>query len=190
MNILGICGSHRKKENTLKALKEALKASKANTEIVQISDLDLEPCRACYNLCSKKPYNCVINDDLHTIFQRMKEADGIILASPLYSPILVPSRLAMLMERLSCSYFFESVKGKDDSPLSGKPCGIVTVSGGSEPIELLKLLANFVLMLHMDLVTMKYYPYFGVWVKSPVEKDEEGIKCAQELGVLLGKRMK
>lgn len=180
-----MCGSHRKKENTFKALQEALNASKADTEIVQISDMNIEPCRACYDVCSKEPYTCVINDDLHTIFQKMREADGIILASPLYSPVLVPSRLAVFMERLSCVYFFESMRQGTPSPLSGTPCGLIAVSGGSEPIHLLKLLANVVLMLHLDLVTMKHYPYFGVWVKSPVEKDEEGMKRAHELGRLL-----
>jgi len=185
VKVLGVCGSHRKQENTFKALKEALNASKADTEIVQISDVNIEPCRACYDVCSKEPYTCVINDDMHTIFQKMREADGIILASPLYSPVLVPSRLAVFMERLSCVYFFESMRQGTPSPLSGTPCGLIAVSGGSEPIHLLKLLANFVLMLHLDVVTMKHYPYFGVWVQSPVEKDEEGMKRAHELGSLL-----
>ena len=189
MKILGICGSHRKKENTFKALKEALKASKANTEIIHISDMDLEPCRACYDVCSLNPYTCVIEDDLHTMFKKMAAADGIILASPLYSPVLVPSRLAVLMERLSCIHFFESLRhegnNKGEAPLSGILCGIIAVSGGSDPAGLLKLLANFVLMLHLELVTVKDYPYFGVWVKSPVEEDVKGLTCAQGLGELL-----
>ncbi len=196
MKILGICGSHRKQENTFKALKEALRASKANTEIIQISDMDLEPCRACYDVCSLNPYTCVIKDDLHTMFEKMAAADGIILASPLYSPVLVPSRLAVLMERLSCIHFFESLrregnnkgKGESEAPLSGILCGIIAVSGGSDPAGLLKLLANFVLMLHMEVVTVKDYPYFGVWVKSPAEKDLKGLTRAQGLGELLAVR--
>jgi len=192
MKILGICGSHRKKENTFKALKEALKASKADTEIIHISDMDLEPCRACYDVCSLNPYTCVIEDDLHTMFEKMAAVDGIILASPLYSPVLVPSRLAVLMERLSCIHFFESLRregeDKGEAPLSGILCGIIAVSGGSEPGGLLKLLANFVLMLHMEVVTVKDYPYFGVWVKSPAEKDVKGLTCAQGLGELLAVR--
>jgi multimeric flavodoxin WrbA len=189
MKILGISGSHRKKENTFKALKEALEASEINSEIVEISDLHLESCRACYDLCSKESYTCVIKDDLDATFQKMREADGIILASPLYSPVLVPSQLAIFMERLSCLHFFESVTHNRVQPLSGKPCGIIAVSGGSDPTELLKLLAQFALMVHLDLVTMKRYPYFGVWVKAPVEKDEEGIKCARDLGIHLSKHV-
>lgn len=180
-----MCGSHRKKENTFKILKEVLEVLQADTEIVQISEVNIEPCRACYNVCSKEPYTCVINDDLHTVLQKMREADGIILASPLYSPVLVPSRLAVFMERLSCVCFFESMRRGTPNPLSGTPCGLIAVSGGSEPIHLLKLLANFALMLHLDVVTMKHYPYFGAWVQSPVEKDEEGMKRAHELGRLL-----
>ena len=187
MKILGISGSHRKNENTSKALKEALKASEMNSEIVEISDLHLKSCRACYDLCSKEPYTCAIKDDLDVTFQKMRDADGIILASPLYSPVLVPSRLAMVMERLSCLHFFESVTRKSTQPLSDKPCGTIAVSGGSDPKELLKLLAQFALMLHLDLVTVKRYPYYGVWAKAPVEKDEEGMECARTMGIQLRK---
>lgn len=190
MNIVGICGSHRKKENTFKALKEALRASEADTDIIYVSDLHIEPCRACYDVCSKEPYTCCIPDDFCKVFQKMVEADGIILASPLYSPVLVPSRLAALTERFSCTYFFESLRrGEDNGPLSGKPCGLITVSGGSGTMGLLKLLANIVLLLQLDLVTMKYYPYFGVWVKSPVEEDRDGMNRARELGVNLAQKL-
>jgi len=190
MKIVGICGSHRKRKNTFTFLQECLNASKADTEIIHISDLCIEPCRACYDLCSDQPYRCIIDDDLQNLFQKMIKADGIILASPLYSPVLVPSRLAMLTERLSCVHFFESARGRDRSPLLGKPCGIITVSSESDPMNLLKLLANFVLMLHLDLVTMVEYPYFGVWAKSPVEDHEAGKKCAQQLGVSMANRIK
>ena len=187
MKILGICGSHRKEENTFKILKEALKASKADTEIIQISDVFLEPCRACYDVCSQEYYTCVIDDDFNKIFEKMREADGIILASPKY--VLVPSRLIVLMERFSCLYFFEYARrGGENSPLAGTPCGVITVSG-SEPGELLKGLAHFVLMLHMDLVTLYEYPYFGVWAKPPVEKDEDGMQHARKLGEKVADRI-
>ncbi len=186
MNLLGICGSHRKTENTFKALDACLKASHVNTEIIHISAVHIEPCRACYHLCSQKPYTCVIKDDLNKIFQKMVKADGIVLASPLYSPVLIPSRLAALVERLSCLYFFESETHGGKSPLLNKPCGMIAVSGGSEPMGLLKLLATFGLMLQLDVVTLKEYPYFGVWVKSPVE-DHKDITSAQELGKLMAK---
>ncbi|MBU7016663.1 MAG: flavodoxin family protein [Theionarchaea archaeon] len=188
MKVLGISGSHRKQENTYRVLKEALRASETDSEIVEISDLRLKSCRACYDLCSKEPYTCVIKDDLNTIFWKMREVDGIILASPLYSPVLVPSQLAILMERLSCLHFFESVTHNSPQPLSDKLCGIIAVSGGSEPKELLTLLAQFALMLHLNLVTVKRYPYLGVWAKAPVEKDEEGMECAREMGISLRKQ--
>lgn len=34
------------------------------TRILQISELRVESCRSYYDLCSKKPYKCVIEDDL------------------------------------------------------------------------------------------------------------------------------
>jgi multimeric flavodoxin WrbA len=186
MKILGICGSHRKKKNTYKALTGALEPSEAEMDILQVSDLDVSPCRACYDACSTDPYTCIIDDDLTILIEKMKDADAILLASPLCSPLLVPSRLGTIIERLSCLSFFESMRRKEaEQVLCDKPCGIITVSGGSEPLALLQLLTNFALMLGLEVMTLKRYPYFGAWVKSPVEEDREGMDQVRKIGALL-----
>ncbi|MBU7031327.1 MAG: flavodoxin family protein [Theionarchaea archaeon] len=186
VNILGICASHRKKKDTYKVLIGALEASGAEMDILQVSDLHILPCRACYEVCSENPYACTIDDDLPLLMEKMRDAHAILLASPLYSPLLVPSRLGIIIERLSCLSFFESIRRKKgEQLLTGKSCGIITVSGGSEPLELLKLLANFSLMLGLEVVTLNQYPYFGAWVKSPVEEDGEGMDQAKKIGTLL-----
>ncbi len=62
MKILGIVGSMRKKGNTNLLITTVLKSAKKTVpeiekEVIQISELNIEPCRACYNLCSKTPMN-------------------------------------------------------------------------------------------------------------------------------------
>ena len=72
-------------ENTEILTRHALKAIREegiDTELISLSDLDIKPCNACM-LC-KKEERCPIEDDLFPIYLKMKAADAIILASPVY----------------------------------------------------------------------------------------------------------
>jgi hypothetical protein len=44
-------------------------------------------------------------------------------------------------------------------------------------------------MITRILVTLHDYPYFGVWAKPPVEKDEEGMQHARKLGEKVADRI-
>ena len=85
MKILGISGSPRKNGNTSYLVKEALQAAKEEgfeTEFISLSGLELNPCIAC-DMC-KKESACIIVDDINEIMEKIEEADGLILGSPVY----------------------------------------------------------------------------------------------------------
>jgi len=85
MNIIGIIGSLRKNGNTELLTAHTLKAvaeEGLNTEIVRLADLDIRPCNAC--MVCKKERRCSIEDDLWPVYEKMKQADGIIVGSPVY----------------------------------------------------------------------------------------------------------
>jgi multimeric flavodoxin WrbA len=85
MKVIAIIGSPRKHGNTEILAGTALKAIEEEgleTEIVPLAGKDIRPCTACM-ACSKSE-TCSIKDDLMPVYQKMKEADGIILASPVY----------------------------------------------------------------------------------------------------------
>ena len=85
MKVLGIIGSPRKNGNTEIITNHALKAiaeEGISTELIRLAGLDIRPCNAC-RACYKEE-TCSIQDDLFPIYLEMKEADGIILASPVY----------------------------------------------------------------------------------------------------------
>ena len=85
MKALAIVGSPRKNGNTEILVRYTLKAIEEegiDTELVHLGDVEIKPCTACM-LC-KKEERCPIDDDLFPIYLRMKEADAIILASPVY----------------------------------------------------------------------------------------------------------
>ncbi|MDI6905850.1 MAG: flavodoxin family protein, partial [Candidatus Bathyarchaeia archaeon] len=135
MKILGISGSHRKGQNSYKMLEESMKGVKevepaAETMIVELAKLKIDPCIAVCGpagTCGKEPFKCILKDDLQMVFDEMKLADGILIASPRY--FIVPSKLQALIERLYCvNYMTRSKNPSILSPLINKPFGILTTS--------------------------------------------------------------
>jgi len=90
IKILGVCGSPIKGGNTELFLKEALKAAEAiggvQTEFITLAGREIRDCRHC-NWCIRKQTEgkfCVQDDDMKEIFPKVLQADGLILASPVY----------------------------------------------------------------------------------------------------------
>ena len=85
MKVLGIMGSPRIKGNTDLLLDEALKGARSQqAEIgkIVVDKLKITPCREYYGCL--KDGDCVIRDDMDGIYPKLLEADGIIVASPIF----------------------------------------------------------------------------------------------------------
>ena len=85
MKAIGIVGSPRKGGNaelytvhTLKTIAE----EGIETELITLAGLEIHPCQAC--MSCRKEERCAIEDDLQPIYEKMKAADAIIIASPVY----------------------------------------------------------------------------------------------------------
>ena len=101
MNIAILLGSPRKDGNTAK-LVEAFKngASKNNNvEIIAVSDYNVGACKGC-NFCFQSNENlCVQNDDMQQIYAKLKKADMLVIASPVYF-YSISSQLKTIIDRL------------------------------------------------------------------------------------------
>ncbi|MFH1032285.1 MAG: flavodoxin family protein [Chloroflexota bacterium] len=85
MKAIAVIGSPRKNGNTEILARHTLKAiaeEGLDTEVVRLAGLDIKPCTAC-EICRKEE-RCPIDDDLWPIYLKLKEADAIILATPVY----------------------------------------------------------------------------------------------------------
>jgi len=82
---IGIVGSPRRNGNTEILTGHTLKAiaeEGLDTELVTLAGLDIQPCNAC--MVCRNEERCSIVDDLFPLYTKLKEADAIILASPVY----------------------------------------------------------------------------------------------------------
>jgi len=88
MKILAINGSPRAKGNTALALAEmgrVFEAEGMEMETVHIGGSMIRGCMACGGCSRNKNERCVIpNDPTNDVIQKMKEADAIILGSPVH----------------------------------------------------------------------------------------------------------
>ncbi|MCL2478290.1 MAG: flavodoxin family protein [Treponema sp.] len=85
MKIMGFIASQRKDGNTAWAVNKILEGAKeqgAETQAWYSGDLDIKPCRGCLG-CTKGG-GCVVNDDMQKIYSAFKEADALVLGSPIY----------------------------------------------------------------------------------------------------------
>ena len=100
MKVIGINGSSHKDGNTaiiIGKVFDELDKEGIETELIQLADYDIEPCRGCF--ACKGRGNCVFTKDGFTeIFSRIVEADGIILGSPVYSAD-VSAKMKAFLER-------------------------------------------------------------------------------------------
>jgi multimeric flavodoxin WrbA len=99
MKVLCIVGSPRKDGNTNALVGHAagvLKEKGIDVEVLHVSDYRIAPCTGCRG-CFKGPdKKCVIQDDLEPVYNKMKEADGLIVGSPTYFGSATPDIMALL----------------------------------------------------------------------------------------------
>lgn len=99
--IVVIAGSVRRGGNTeILAKAFADGASEHNeVEVISVADLGIRPCTGC-NCCYKSEGNsCVQHDDMAKIYEKLKRADTLIVASPVYF-YGISAQLKALVDRL------------------------------------------------------------------------------------------
>ena len=102
MRILGINGSPRIGGNTDIVLDKVLEGARsrgANIEKVVLNNLKFSSCQECENLSDDG--TCIIEDDMQTLYRKIEEADGVILASPIFFGSL-SAQTKMMIDRFQC----------------------------------------------------------------------------------------
>lgn len=83
--VLLLCGSPRPNGNTALALEECAKVIRdrgLDAEIFSLAGKKVESCTACYR-CKEEGF-CVLEDGLDELIDKVRDADGFIVGSPVY----------------------------------------------------------------------------------------------------------
>lgn len=124
MEIVAIMGSHRNGQNTQKAIDFFI--SKINIEHqlfeYNVNKIDVQACIAC-DYCIPHQGQCVIEDDMTEIYQKMESCDLLIVASPVYFSAF-PSKIKALIDRTQMIYNLT-----DKSAIKKKKILIIGIGG-------------------------------------------------------------
>ena len=109
-------GSPRKNKNTALMLESAIKGAQAEgaeTELVHLYDINFTGCRSCF-ACKLKNSKCngvcALKDDLRPVLERARQADVLVLGSPVYYSYPT-GEMRSFMERLAFpvgTYLYEN----------------------------------------------------------------------------------
>jgi multimeric flavodoxin WrbA len=109
MKIFAVNGSPRKNWNTATLLHKALEGAAsqgAETEFIHLYSLNFKGCQSCFackTIDGKSYGQCVRKDGISLILKEMRDADAIILGSPVYLGA-VTGEMRSFLERLVFPY--------------------------------------------------------------------------------------
>jgi multimeric flavodoxin WrbA len=170
MKIIGINASPKgDASNTLKLVKSVLSGAEsdgAETELVDLYKLNIEYCTACGTCYAKG--ECPLIDDLEELFEKMLNADGIVLGAPNYIDS-VPAPMKALFDRLSDAIHCQMLTGKFG-------CSVCT-AGGSGTEDVLKYMNGVLMNLGVTVVG-----YVGAAIGRDLSELEKSFGPAQDLG--------
>lgn len=179
MKVVAFNGSPRKEGNTFHAIKivaDELQKEGIETEIVHVGNKTIKGCIACGYCVKHKNEECVMKDDgVNDWIQKMKEADGIILGSPVYY-----SAIAGTMKSFLDRAFY--VTGVNDGMLRHKVGASVVAVRRSGGLPTFNQLNNYINYSEMIMPTSNYWNVIHGTKPGEALQDEEGVQIMRVLG--------
>jgi multimeric flavodoxin WrbA len=179
MKVIAFNGSARKDGNTAILINEVLKELKKEhieTEMIQLAGKKIHGCIACYKCRENKDFECAVkNDDANTCIAKMREADGIILGSPVYFTD-VTAEMKALIDRAGF------VARGNDHMFRRKVGAAVVAVRRAGSLHTFDTINHFFTISQMIIPGSNYWN-LGIGGKiGDVTSDEEGMKTMQVLG--------
>lgn len=173
MKVLLINGSPKSNGNTFIALNEvskSLNAEGVDTEIIHVGANSIRGCLACGQCNTLK--ECVMHDIVNEVLAKLKEADGLIIGSPVYyaSPA---GTLISFLDRL----FFSS---KFDKTMKVGASVAVARRGGTTAT--FDVLNKYFTISNMPIVSSSYWNNVHGAAPGEAKEDAEGLQTMRRLG--------
>lgn len=179
MKVIAINGSARKDGNTaiiIEKIFEELNAAGIETEMIQFAGNIIEPCKACWACGGQN--NCVHKKDMFTeVYEKMLDADGIILGSPVYSANISANMQAFLERAAVVGDMNQD--GKNMKHKVGIAIASARRAGSLHAVDAMN---HFFLNHEMFIVGSTYWNIAYGQMPGDVLNDEEGISTMKNLG--------
>ena len=100
-NIIVLSGSVRKGGNTELLVQAFVDGAKKNNnvEVISVADYKVNPCIGCNTCFDREGHECFQKDDMTKVYEKLKMADVLVIASPVYF-YGVSAQLKALIDRL------------------------------------------------------------------------------------------
>jgi len=139
LSVLGIACSPRRNGNTARLLLEAMNAAQAEghtTELVYLSDLNINPCQGC-NACSAKGV-CIIKDDIPKLQEKLIQADRFIIAAPIFF-MGVNAQAKIMIDRMQTFWARKYLHHQSLIKASGpERIGLFLSAAGTDKVDVFK----------------------------------------------------
>jgi len=187
MYVLGINGSPREGGNSdilLHCVLEGARSSGARVEGIALNGLRFVACQECAN----KPDDgsCIVNDDMQQVFEKVKAADVVILASPIFFGSL-SAQTKMMIDRFQCLWRAQYMLNKRDVKYKKKK-GIFICVEASNRGDFFENARSIVKNLFATINADYGLELFcsGVDSKASINTRPDCLSKAHELGVGIG----
>ncbi len=179
MKVVAFNGSPNKNGNTWHAIKmvtDELEKAGIATEIIHVGNKAVRGCLACGQCVKKKNEQCSQSEDpVNEWIQLMKEADGILIGSPVHY-----SAIAGTMKSFLDRAFY--VSGVNGSLLRHKVGASVVAVRRSGGLPTFNQLNNFLCYSEMLLPSSNYWNVIHGTRPGEATQDEEGKQIMRTLG--------
>lgn len=172
MKVLIINGSPHAKGNTFTALNEMTKifdAAGVETQIVNVGNKMIRGCIGC-GKCHEKG-KCVFDDDVNKTAPLFEEADGVIIASPVYYASANGTLISFLDRLFFSTHFDKTMK-------VGASVVICRRGGASSTFDELN---KYFTISNMPVVSSQYWNMVYGLEPGDAEKDLEGLQTMRTL---------
>lgn len=179
MKVVAFNGSPNKEGNTYHAIKTVtaeLEKEGIEVEIVHVGNKVIRGCLACGGCARNQNEKCVIeNDEVNEWIQKMKEADGIILGSPVHYSAIAGTMKSFLDR----AFYVSSSNGGMFRHKVGASVVAVRRSGGVPAFDQLN---NYINYSEMLMPTSNYWNVAYGRAAGEVLQDDEGMQIMRVLG--------
>ncbi len=178
--ILVFMGSPRREGNSAilaQQVAAGAEAAGAKVERFFLHGMNVQPCNACDICRGKTETDCILDDDMKDLFPKLRQAHGIVIASPIYW-FTVSAQTKLFMDR------WYALGGPEGYALKGKKFGIVLTYADEDPftsgaVNALRTFQDALNFVSANIVGMVYG---SAWEPGEIKDNREVMEKAYELG--------